>query len=212
MTSSPDSPNNSIPEVLEESEEVFRRLLEQGGPDVMTTIFVEGNRADEAREKVIDAASAFSSRANESFARKEYAVAVGLYWMSLAIERTLGSPFRRANDYGNIGNGYLALGYLPEAEAAFKESLRLYALGNSATGAAKAYFGLAQCKYRLQNLSGARELARRSAALFEKHQHKFTTAAQDLLEWIKAKESGLSAMPRNAKGGAVPDVPGIFRM
>jgi tetratricopeptide (TPR) repeat protein len=212
MTNPLDSSQGACTESVEESEEVFVRLLEQGGPDVMTTTFEEGNRADEERRKIMDAASQWSSRASESFARKEYALAVSLSWMSLAIERTLGSPFRQANDYGNIGNGYLALGYVPEAEAAYRESLRLYALGNSAGGAAKAYFGLAQCKIRLQNLPGARELARRSVALFEKHQHEFTIAAQDLLEWINAKESNPSSVMPEVKGRIAPNVPGIFRL
>jgi tetratricopeptide (TPR) repeat protein len=175
----------------------FDRLLAEGGSDVLKTTIREGHLGDEARVRAMTAASEYSDAGRERLERREYAAAVSAFWMSLSYELVLKSPFRLANDYGNLGMAYLMLGYLVESRAALDESLKLYTEANSAAGAAKTYYWLARCEVRKGNLANARRFANWSLKLFEKQQHPFTASASELFEWIDAHhrepESGAAA-------------------
>jgi tetratricopeptide (TPR) repeat protein len=143
---------------------------------------------DEARLlKLISTANDISSAGREKVDDGQYGAAISLLWTSLYYERMVGSPFRIANDYGNLGTAYLLFEMFDEAQAALEESLRLYAVANSATGAAKSYYWFSKWYIRKKDLLRAHECARRSLLLFEKHQHRFAARARELLQWIATK-------------------------
>lgn len=167
----------------------FERLLATGGTDVKILFIRDDNVADQAQLQMIAESDRWSDAGLERVERGEYGAAISLFWMSLAHERIIGSPFRLANDYGNLGLAYLSLGHPKEARAALDESLRLYSTANSAAGAAKTYYALAQWEILEKSWPRAYEFARRSLLLFEKHQHRSAKSARELLEWIGARLS-----------------------
>jgi hypothetical protein len=82
----------------EERNREFERLLATGGDDLMTTEIRKGNADDEARIQTITAAARFSNEGLERLRDGKCGEAISMFWMSLAYERTLRSPFRLAND------------------------------------------------------------------------------------------------------------------
>jgi hypothetical protein len=134
------------------------------------------------QRRLMTSANTIANTARDKLALQEYDGAIAELWMSIYHERVIGSPFRLAND-----SAYFLRGNLMEARAALNESLRLYTVGNSASGAAKTYYWLSQWELSQKNVVRAYEFARRSVLLFEKHQHKFTGMARTLLQEIGAR-------------------------